>query len=86
MAGLKGKSTGNHRFSHEIWECPAFCPLKPTNCATFYPVPMLSPDQMGCLECRTPRSPGDRYSPGPMLNPWGDVVLLRIGNEMIKNG
>ena len=22
MGWLKGKSTGNHRFSHEIWECP----------------------------------------------------------------
>ena len=23
----KGKSTGNHRFSHEIWDCPIMFPL-----------------------------------------------------------
>ena len=28
-----------------------------------------SPDRMGCLECRTPRSPGDRCCPGHSRNP-----------------
>ena len=27
MGWLKGKSTGNHRFSREIWDCPVFFPL-----------------------------------------------------------
>ena len=27
MGWLKGKSTGNHRFSHEIWEFPVIFPL-----------------------------------------------------------
>ena len=27
MDGPKGKSTGNHRFSHEIWNFPVFFPL-----------------------------------------------------------
>ena len=27
MGGLKGKSTGNHRFSHEIWDFPVIFPL-----------------------------------------------------------
>ena len=31
MGWLKGKSTGNHRFSLEIWDFPVFCSLKPIN-------------------------------------------------------
>ena len=31
MGWLKGKSTGNHRFSHEIWNCSCICSLKPIN-------------------------------------------------------
>ena len=27
MGWLEGKSTGNHRFSHEIWEFPVIFPL-----------------------------------------------------------
>ena len=27
MGLLQGKSTGNHRFSHEIWEFPVIFPL-----------------------------------------------------------
>ena len=27
MGWLKGKSTGNHRFSHDIWDFPVFFPL-----------------------------------------------------------
>ena len=27
----KGKPTGNHRFSHEIWDFPVIFPIKPIN-------------------------------------------------------
>ena len=53
MGWLKGKSTGNHRFSHEIWEFPVIYPLnqsivdfnwKNTNLFIVYLPAMMKPE------------------------------------------
>ena len=35
---FKGKSTGNHRFSHEIWGFPVFFPLNQSIDTYMYPI------------------------------------------------
>ena len=55
----KGKATGNHRFSHEIWDFPVILPLKQS---IDHNLPCLIPTSIGGTHSTTLTLPGWQWS------------------------
>ena len=82
MGWLKWKSTGNHRFSHEIWDCPVLFPLNLNQSINgwwyTYPsekyesVGMIIPNRWENREYSKPQTRIDKswFHSGSMMGPW----------------